>query len=966
MLDTLQATTPRTVTGRRPERGLVGRDAEYATLVGAMDLAVAGTGQLVEVTGDPGIGKSRLLTELTAVARRRGMATVTVVATGGLAALARAFADHIETAAAPAGTGMRREHRAHLATLLRVPAHQGTGPAEFGGPDELTVRRQVTAVRALLTALATPQGLVVVLDDLHRADPTLVTMLRHLVGRPPRAALLLAFAYRGRQAPLALSSALREASGLIRLPLGPLAPVASAEFVPTSGPPRWRRALLAAGTGNPLYLRALTASARPGPAGMDGVELDPLPAAVLAPLLAELDALSPPARLAAQAAAVLGGCFEPNPVAFVADLAYRSRYPVFDELSRYDIVRPTAGTGEFVFRHQVLRHAVYQSTEPGWRLGAHARAAQVLRRRHAPAELLAPHLVRVAVPGDLHAAEILADAAAAVRDRCPEAAVGWLQAACRLVPDRPDTHDPRAELRFALGLALDAAGHPDAARDTLQEALLAGSRMTPGRLAAVAVCARLERQLGHRAQGRAMLRRELDGPAAPQQGYRAALLIELAGHDLLDGALAEARAGAGAARALAAPQSDARPMAAAASGLQALAYCLGADVTAATTHLTVAAGLLDGLLDQEVAARLEASVWVGWSELVMERPWDALRHVTRALRAGHGSGRHAQLTWLLGAQVVALRGLGRLAEAGATATEAVELATASGDTALRVFAETLRSWVAVWTGEVVEQRPAPRSTADLSAIGWFGIVCRVMHAEVRASGDDPDDRGNLTGPADLPTADPWSRITLLEHQARAALEAGRVDLADSWGLAAQTAADRLGLPGRSALARLARAHALTVQDPLAAVTAASTAATELAAAGLAVDARRATVVAAQALAATGQTESALRELSSAQQYFEQCGALRLARETGRLRVRLATRTRHGGRRQEVSGPQSLTAREEQVAGLVGDGLTNREIARRLDVKEKTVEMHLTRVFAKLGVTNRVGVVRMVLYRASQD
>lgn len=61
----------------------------------------------------------------------------------------------------------------------------------------------------------------------------------------------------------------------------------------------------------------------------------------------------------------------------------------------------------------------------------------------------------------------------------------------------------------------------------------------------------------------------------------------------------------------------------------------------------------------------------------------------------------------------------------------------------------------------------------------------------------------------------------------------------------------------------------------------------------------------------------------------------------------------------------LTRRERQVAELAGDGLTNREIAAALFVTEKTVEMHLTNVFAKLDVRNRVGLARR-LHAAGRD
>lgn len=65
----------------------------------------------------------------------------------------------------------------------------------------------------------------------------------------------------------------------------------------------------------------------------------------------------------------------------------------------------------------------------------------------------------------------------------------------------------------------------------------------------------------------------------------------------------------------------------------------------------------------------------------------------------------------------------------------------------------------------------------------------------------------------------------------------------------------------------------------------------------------------------------------------------------------------------LPGAALLTERERQIARLVSEGLKNREIADRLYVTQKTVEMHLSRIFAKLGVSNRVGVAR-ALYATS--
>jgi DNA-binding NarL/FixJ family response regulator len=57
----------------------------------------------------------------------------------------------------------------------------------------------------------------------------------------------------------------------------------------------------------------------------------------------------------------------------------------------------------------------------------------------------------------------------------------------------------------------------------------------------------------------------------------------------------------------------------------------------------------------------------------------------------------------------------------------------------------------------------------------------------------------------------------------------------------------------------------------------------------------------------------------------------------------------------TGGPEQLTAREAEVAGLVARGLSNRQIAAKLSISERTVSTHLTNIMGKLGVTGRVQV-----------
>jgi DNA-binding NarL/FixJ family response regulator len=237
-----------------------------------------------------------------------------------------------------------------------------------------------------------------------------------------------------------------------------------------------------------------------------------------------------------------------------------------------------------------------------------------------------------------------------------------------------------------------------------------------------------------------------------------------------------------------------------------------------------------------------------------------------------------------------------------------------------------------------------------------------MRAETLLGHGDPAGCAELLlaeGPR-LPAADAWSRVRWCELLTRAALAEGRTGAAREWAARAAVAAAPLALPGLNGVALLARAQVQAVAEPAVAAATATVAAEEFTSGGMLTDARRATVVAATARAACGEIDAARHDLALVQEAFEQGGALRLARETAKLRTRVASRAR------PISGPAAtdvLTARERQVAALVAEGASNREIARALEVKEKTVEMHVSRVFVKLNVVNRVGVARAFRDRA---
>lgn len=153
------------------------------------------------------------------------------------------------------------------------------------------------------------------------------------------------------------------------------------------------------------------------------------------------------------------------------------------------------------------------------------------------------------------------------------------------------------------------------------------------------------------------------------------------------------------------------------------------------------------------------------------------------------------------------------------------------------------------------------------------------------------------------------------------------------------------VPGRHDYALLARARTLAAQgEERQAAHLAGEAAGRFAATG-------ARMYEAQARLLAGSAQADAGELTKAKALFESCGSPRFA-ELAMVELR-----RLGPRRTRGSADSAdLTVREREVALLVGEGLTNQQIAGQLRLSVKTVETHLGKVFRKAGVTNRSSLV----------
>jgi DNA-binding NarL/FixJ family response regulator len=749
-----------------------------------------------------------------------------------------------------------------------------------------------------------------------------------------------------------------------RIVLGPLTREEAAALLPVALPAATRVALHEESGGNPFYLEQLARLHRDGRRAHAGIEpadrLGGVPEAVAVALADEVAPLSADARTLLHGAAVSGDPFEAGFAAVVADLSGARALAALDELLDAELLHGTATPRWFRFRHPLVRRAVYESAKTGWRLAAHARAADRLRAQAAAAPSQAHHVEQSASVGDGPAIELLARAADEVAPRAPATAARWLEAALRLVPEEGAGSARRAELLARLALALVATGRFDEGHATVLQALALCPPADPARTELIAGCAAIERLLGRFDDARTRLAAALVELPDPRSPAAVALRLELTAHASLSADFDLMRACAATARDDAAALGDAASVAAATAALSFADYSVGR-FGEADARCREAAALVASLDDAALAARLETLIYLGWAEWFMGRFEPAGRQFGRGLEVSRLSGRAALAIELMVGKTLALSGSGQMAEALDLADAAVEEARLMGNDHTLVWALfALCTALEPAAGSASAVRAGEEAVA--AARGFEGSTIAAGCGWALASALVAAGQGERAvavmlewqGGEDLPWFFPGHRAACYEVLTRAALLARRRGDAARWARRARDAADE-ALPFACAMADRAEAEVLLAGgEQRAAAELALASATTTAALAATVESARARILAGRALAAAGDRDGAAEQLRDAEAALSACGAARLQAEAVRELRKIGRRVNRRGRggRGDSAGAAALSAREREVAELAAAGRTNREIAAELVLSDKTIESHLASVFVKLGVDAR--------------
>ncbi|MFG3579119.1 AAA family ATPase [Micromonospora chersina] len=993
------------VTARAASTVLVGRQPELAGLREALGRARAGDPVTVLVGGEAGVGKTRLLEEFGAHATGAGarllIGQCLELGEAGLpfAPFAAALRDVLRHDGPAAFAGYEAEFARLLPELARVPAGAA---APTGLPVSDTPRGYLfDLVADLFRRIAEERPLVLLIEDLHWADRSTRDLIGFLVRAARATRLLLVCTFRTdelhRGHPLRpFLAELDRARGVDRIELGRLDRDGTAAILADllGAEPAARAVDDVHGRtqGNPFFIEELAAAGDP-------VGCAVLPETLRDLLLARVDRLPEPAQRVLRIAAAGGTRFAHQLLAEVAGLP---------EAELEDALRAAVAgqlvvadpDGDYEFRHALFREAVHDDLLPGEHARLHARYAAAIEAQphlvaagRAPAEIAHHWYAAHDHPRALTAARA---AAAAAADRYAYAEQSRLLERVlelwELVPDAGDrlgmdhlrlleetvaAANTAGDLSRALTLTRAALAEVDSAAEPLRAARLLDQR---GRLLAL-----LGKSDGAAELGEAY-RLAAGVPDGPE---RVGLLSDIAAHLM---------------------KVDPAQAASVAAEATVGAEAVGADLALLPTRIAMLCrtqGIPDlglGELRRAEAlaraaddARALVSALVYLSDVLYELGRYA--ESEEAAAAGVSEARRVGISRSIGAYLLsnraeALIALGRWDEADAACAEAARI-DPPGVSGLHWL--QLRAGLRLARAHPAADELVGRALAFLARpYLWpnHRLPLRELGIEAALAADDKvaalaasraalaDERLVDLAREGWPVLSAVARVAALVGDSALAAEASAVaavlparypaELAHAAQVTAiltgvEFSADAPAAPAEQSGARVERPGApaeqsdAAVEDggvavgrrsgpaqrPGAALPAWREAVAQWRAVGQPYPLGRALLALAEAAAAAGERDEVAGAVREAAEIATRLGAAPLGEQAATLARRVGLRG--AGR----PGPDLLTSREQEVLRLVAEGHSNSRIAERLFISPKTASVHVSRIIAKLDVTNRV-------------
>jgi len=959
---------------------LIGRDDELSRLAGVLERARGGAARGVLIGGDAGVGKTRLLDEVTHGAARDGMTVLTghCVDLGDVGLPYLPFTEILGVLAADD----------RFAGVLA--GHPVVDRLLGGGTDDVRDMggrlRLFEGIAGLLADLSDVAPVLLVLEDLHWADQSSRDLLRFLLSRgilqrpaggAPTHRLAVFASYRAddlhRRHPLRpLLAELVRLPAVERLELRPLADTEVAQLVQALWdrplPDATVRRIVERAEGNAFYAEELVAAT--------DTEVGGVPSGLADVLLIRFEQLSDTAQLVLRTAAVAGRRVEHDLLSEAVGLPEDELESALREAIGRQLLVP--GDGDtYSFRHALAREAVYADLLPGERARLHGAFARLLtgrghraetaaerahhyRESHDLAEALAAsleaadHAQRVGAPAEeLRHLETALDlwsavemsarpsedrvtltlraSAAAAHAGESHRAVSLTRAALAGIDQDADS-ELAARIRYTLAGNLISVDNLTAAFAYSSEALALIPAEPPSRtwVWAAATHVMAARHVGENETALRVAHEALR--VAEQLGAadaRADLLISLAGLEGAGRRTPEGRQRLGQARELAHASGNASVELRALFNLAIGSYESG-DLEEALPYLSEGidrarrAGLLSSLYPQAMR-HLQLLV------LYTLGRWD------EALRAAHGAGMLPAID-------------------GYAAGPALYVALARGDFTAVDRARALLRGPFDWMATLVA---AIALTEAASLRGDAEAAVEQVRSSVKALTDDagtrPDVAVRLAALALSAVADTTTGLRLSGDEAGAKRWAAPAD--ELVELARHTAArgddgNPQGPEGQAWLARAEAEWARAVSGPDVAAWARAVAAFDF---GDTYEHARCQLRYAEALLAADRREEAAVQAGAAREAALRLGATLLLEQTDTLirRGRLSTTP--------ANSSSPLTAREQDVLRLLALGRSNRQIGEELFISGKTASVHVSNILAKLGAASRTEAVA-VAYR----